>query len=222
MHLFQLTVPVMFLWAFPPASSALSTWSRLLLSQLTEAFPSLLYSPLIVLAANLLTSWTTLASRDRTGDQLIILFCSVDDVPPQSDPSSSEEGRWGDYARGAVYALQQKGHVLREGIIGIIDGSRGFDCSGVSSSAATGVAFLLALEYANGLHSITEDDNIELDRVIENEYLGLRNGVLDQSAILLSRENRLTLIDCKVSGSLISQFPMEGSMFCPQRGWLLC
>ncbi|GAQ83692.1 galactokinase [Klebsormidium nitens] len=126
-----------------------------------------------------------------------VVHFSVDDVPPQNDPSSSEEGRWGDYARGAVYALQQKGHVLKEGIIGIIDGSQGFDCSGVSSSAATGVAFLLALEYANGLYSITEEDNIELDRVIENEYLGLRNGVLDQSAILLSRKDRLTLIDCK-------------------------
>lgn len=33
-------------------------------------------------------------------------------------------------------------------------------------------------------------------RLIENEYLGLNNGILDQSAILLSRERQLTVIDC--------------------------
>lgn len=128
-------------------------------------------------------------------------YYSVDDVPPGGDPSVSEEGRWGDYARGAAFALRRKGHVLKAGISGIIDGSKGFDCSGVSSSAATGIAFLIALEHANGLHHITEDDNIELDRLIENEYLGLRNGILDQSAILLSKKDQLTLIDCKVSQS---------------------
>ncbi|EOY32093.1 Galacturonic acid kinase isoform 8 [Theobroma cacao] len=34
-------------------------------------------------------------------------------------------------------------------------------------------------------------------RVIENEYLGLRNGILDQSAILLSSHGCLTYMNCK-------------------------
>ena len=36
-----------------------------------------------------------------------------------------------------------------------------------------------------------------LDQAIENGYLGLRNGILDQSAILLSRAGHLTHIDCR-------------------------
>lgn len=35
-------------------------------------------------------------------------------------------------------------------------------------------------------------------RLIENEYLGLKNGILDQSAILLSSYGCLTCMDCKV------------------------
>lgn len=35
-------------------------------------------------------------------------------------------------------------------------------------------------------------------RYIENEYLGLRNGILDQSAILLSSQGCLTFMNCKV------------------------
>jgi len=35
-------------------------------------------------------------------------------------------------------------------------------------------------------------------RYIENKYLGLKNGILDPSAILLSRYGYLTFMDCKV------------------------
>jgi galacturonokinase len=43
---------------------------------------------------------------------------------------------------------------------------------------------------------VAPDQNILLDQYIENTYLGLRNGILDQSAILLSRRGYLTLLDC--------------------------
>ncbi|XP_021723443.1 galacturonokinase-like [Chenopodium quinoa] len=107
-----------------------------------------------------------------------------------------EECCWGRYAKGAVYALNRKGNVLSQGIIGLISGSSGLDSSGLSSSAAVGVAYLLALENANNI-SVSPTENIEYDRLIENEYLGLNNGILDQSAILLSRQGCLTFMDCK-------------------------
>lgn len=107
-----------------------------------------------------------------------------------------EECGWGRYARGAAFALERAGKHLYQGIIGFIEGSGSFDSSGISSSAAVGVAYLLAFESANDL-TISQLENIELDRLIENEYMGINNGVLDQSAILLSERNCLTCIDCK-------------------------
>ncbi|KAG0495502.1 hypothetical protein HPP92_000193 [Vanilla planifolia] len=92
----------------------------------------------------------------------------------------------------------EKGHgnLMVHGIIGFISGSEGLDSSGLSSSAAVGIAYLLALESANNL-SMSTSDNIDLDKIIENEYLGLRNGILDQSAILLSKYGYLTVMNCK-------------------------
>ncbi|EMS57751.1 Galacturonokinase [Triticum urartu] len=105
---------------------------------------------------------------------------------------------WESYARGAVYALQNSGYDLRKGIIGYISGVNGLDSSGLSSSAAVGIAYLLALENVNDL-VLSPVDNIQLDKSIENKYLGLENGILDPSAILLSRYSYLTFMDCKTA-----------------------
>ncbi|PHT42526.1 Galacturonokinase [Capsicum baccatum] len=56
--------------------------------------------------------------------------------------------------------------------------------------------YLLAFESANDL-VVCPTENIEYDRLIENEYLGLKNGILDQSAILLSSYGCLTFMNCK-------------------------
>lgn len=107
-----------------------------------------------------------------------------------------EECNWGNYARGALYALNSRGKKVTQGIVGYICGSEGLDSSGLSSSAAVGIAYLLALESANNI-MLSPMENIEYDRYIENEYLGLRNGILDQSAILLSSHGCLTFMNCK-------------------------
>ncbi|KAJ9550554.1 hypothetical protein OSB04_014599, partial [Centaurea solstitialis] len=115
----------------------------------------------------------------------------------ENHPSdTTEECKWGSYAKGAAYALQHGGNHLKQGITGVICGTEGLDSSGLSSSAAVGIAYLLALESANDL-TVSPTENIEYDRLIENEYLGLKNGILDQSAILLSSYGCLTCMDCK-------------------------
>uniref|UniRef100_A0A0D9ZQE8 Galactokinase n=1 Tax=Oryza glumipatula TaxID=40148 RepID=A0A0D9ZQE8_9ORYZ len=118
----------------------------------------------------------------------------VDDL--QKPIENPENINWESYARGAVYALQNFGYDLKKGIIGYISGVKGLDSSGLSSSAAVGIAYLMALENVNDL-VVSPVDNIQLDKSIENKYLGLENGILDPSAILLSRYGYLTFMDCK-------------------------
>ncbi|MFQ5342896.1 MAG: galactokinase family protein [Anaerolineae bacterium] len=112
---------------------------------------------------------------------------SIDDVPPRGEPL------WGNYVRGAVQALQQR-YTLHQGMDGVIAGE--MPIGGLSSSAAVGVAYLLALEDVNEL-DVSPMENIEFDRYIENEYIGLNNGILDQSVILLSDRRHLTFMDCQ-------------------------
>ncbi len=128
-------------------------------------------------------------------------FPSVKAIPLDALPPFAV-GDWADYARGAAFALERRSRLGR-GITAIVDGHD--DVGGLSSSAAAGVAYLLALEAANGLDA-SSAENIELDRVIENDYIGLNNGILDQSTILLSRAGHLTHVDCESGESRLVPF----------------
>ncbi len=114
------------------------------------------------------------------------------DVPPKF-PRDGSRRDWGNYVQGAALALQQR-HILRTGIDAVVGGS--MPIGGLSSSAAVGVAYLLALETANDL-TISAEENIQFDRYIENVYLGLKNGIMDQSMILKSERDTLTYLDCQ-------------------------
>src|SRR5690606_15967108 len=104
-----------------------------------------------------------------------------------------QRGDWANYVRGAALALQQR-HKLSVGLTGVIGGS--MPIGGLSSSAAVTIAYLLALEAINGL-AIDAYENVELCRFSENRYIGLNNGILDQSVILHSAQRHLTRIDCQ-------------------------
>ncbi len=110
---------------------------------------------------------------------------SLDSVPPYRPRD------WGNYVRGAVLALQRN-YQLKRGLVGVIEGD--MPIGGLSSSAAVTIAYLLALETINEL-DVSPKENISLVRYTENEYIGLNNGILDQSVILFSESNHLTLID---------------------------
>ncbi|KAF9617551.1 hypothetical protein IFM89_037363 [Coptis chinensis] len=101
-----------------------------------------------------------------------------------------EECIWGNYARGALVSLDSfvvlKDLIVQALALQLL----------LLLVFQAGVAYLLALECANNL-IVSPTENIELDRLIENEYLGVRNGILDQSAVLLSRHGCLTCMNCK-------------------------
>lgn len=106
---------------------------------------------------------------------------------------AAQKGEWANYVRGAALALQQS-HRLTTGLIGVVGGS--MPIGGLSSSAAVTIAYLLALEAINRL-DVDAHENVELCRFSENRYIGLNNGILDQSVILHSAERHLTRIDCE-------------------------
>ena len=110
----------------------------------------------------------------------------LDDVPP------CRRGDWGNYLRGAARALGRRRR-LERGLVGVVGGE--MPIGGLSSSAAVTTAYLLALETANGL-DVSPAENISLVRYTENTYIGLNNGILDQSVILFSERGSLTVIDC--------------------------
>ena len=107
-------------------------------------------------------------------------------------PSQVRERHWGDYARGAKYALRKR-FELSKGIDGVLQGS--LPVGGLSSSAAVLIAYVMALAKANGI-KLQPFEVVQIASEAEREYIGLNNGLLDQACIALGHKDGLLFLDC--------------------------
>ena len=107
-------------------------------------------------------------------------------------PAQMPEKHWGDYARGAKYALMKR-FGLRHGIEGVIQGS--LPVGGLSSSAAVLIAYVMAFAKANDI-MLQPFEVVKIASEAEREYIGLNNGLLDQACIALSKKDGLLFLDC--------------------------
>ena len=125
-------------------------------------------------------------------------------------PSQVKEGHWGDYARGAKYALRKR-FELKKGIEGVIQGS--LPVGGLSSSAAVLIAYVMAFAKANDIE-LRPFEIVKIASEAEREYIGLNNGLLDQACIALSKKNQLLFLDCDSNEYRLIPFgKVQGSGF---------
>lgn len=110
-------------------------------------------------------------------------------------PVDEKQNNWGDYLRGAVWAMQADHH-LKRGVKGLVQGS--MPVGGVSSSAALLCGFVKAIAKVNGL-ALSQMQVIEYASRAEREYVGLRNGILDQACVVLCEDNKLLYLDTNTS-----------------------
>ncbi len=108
-------------------------------------------------------------------------------------PALVKQGNWGDYARGAKFALQKR-FTLTRGFKGVIKGS--LPVGGLSSSAAVLIAYVMAFAQANNLQ-IKPFEVMKIASEAEREYIGLNNGLLDQACIALGKKDHLLMLDCE-------------------------
>ncbi len=109
-----------------------------------------------------------------------------------NQPSQVREKNWGDYARGAKYALRKRFELTR-GITGVIQGS--LPVGGLSSSAAVLIAYVMAFAKANDI-KLQPFEVVKIASEAEREYIGLNNGLLDQACIALGKKDGLLFLDC--------------------------
>lgn len=102
------------------------------------------------------------------------------------------EADWGDYVRSAVFALTDEGYALSVGFRGEIGGT--LPIGGLSSSASVIITYICALCRLNGI-SLNPERLIELAHFAETRYIGLNNGVLDQSCEVYGRRESLLHLD---------------------------
>ncbi len=103
----------------------------------------------------------------------------------------TKQDDWADYLRGATLFLSQK-HPIEKGISGVLEGS--LPIGGLSSSAAVVLVFLKALCDVNGIR-LTPAEMIDLSVRVENRYVGVSSGKLDQSCEVYAKKDHLLHLD---------------------------
>ncbi|MCQ2165846.1 MAG: galactokinase [Bacteroidales bacterium] len=98
---------------------------------------------------------------------------------------------WADYLRGATLELGRR-YPLSKGLSGVIEGT--LPIGGLSSSAAVTLVFLKALCAVNNI-SPEPLEIIRMAVTVENSYVGVSSGKLDQSCEIFCRKDKLLYLD---------------------------
>jgi len=101
---------------------------------------------------------------------------------------------WSDYPLGVAVKLEEAGHRLKGADL-LIHGDVPIG-SGLSSSAAIEVSTALALLDNAGL-SIDRLDLAKICQKAENEYVGIRSGIMDQFIACFGKKDTAVMLDCR-------------------------
>jgi len=105
-----------------------------------------------------------------------------------------EDNHWSNYERGVADILQKAGHKLT-GVSMIISGNIPLE-AGLSSSAAVEVATIVMFNALNEL-GIPDIELIKMAQKAENEFVGMKCGIMDQFISCLGKKDNALFIDCK-------------------------
>src|SRR5213075_176736 len=107
---------------------------------------------------------------------------------------STSPNPWGNYLRGVVALLRQSGRAKRGAYL-LVRSELPWG-GGLSSSASFEVACALALLGMNN-ETLTSEELAELCWRAENQWAGMRCGIMDQFIVTHARAGHALLLDCR-------------------------
>lgn len=111
-----------------------------------------------------------------------------------ADLDHKKADSWANYPKGMLRYLKEAGHVIPEGMDMVIFGNIP-NGSGLSSSASLELLMGVVLD---NLFNLNADclDLIKTGKRVENEFIGVNSGIMDQFAVGMGEENKAILLDC--------------------------
>jgi galactokinase len=148
----------------------------------------------------------TIAPRD---DRKLLIHTESfsDDIEIDLDDSGANaRGHWSDYVHGVALMLERAGHRLKGAALDVR--STVPIGAGLSSSAALEVAAGYALLETSG-HGIDRLELAKLCRQAENEFVGMRCGIMDQFIACFGRAGQALMLDCRSLEYRLVPLPAE-------------
>lgn len=116
------------------------------------------------------------------------------------------KGDWLNYIKAVFKYLLEKGLKVSQGLNILIHGT--ISSGGLSSSASLEILICKILKEIYKL-DISDLDLILLSVKVENEYIGVKSGIMDQYSIMMGRKNKATLIDCDAKSHEYIKFDLK-------------
>jgi len=148
----------------------------------------------------------------------IVLHCdsgdSADKAVAFDIGTTASDQNWARYAMASAASFLSFLPQVK-GFSGLVYGS--LLGAGLSSSASVILSYLAALASVNQL-TLSTAEQIELVRKVENEHMGLNNGLQDQMSIVLGREHALSLLHMESVSATYIKNPDN----IDEVSWVLC
>jgi galactokinase len=139
-------------------------------------------------------TWVAIAPRS---DRKIRLRSTNFPDPAEFDldmPDPRREGKWSDYPHGVAVMMEKAGYRLYGADL-LIQGEVPIG-AGLSSSAAIEVSTGLSLLDQSGIE-IDRKDLAKICQRAENEFVGMRSGLMDQFISCFGQPERALMLDCR-------------------------
>lgn len=106
-----------------------------------------------------------------------------------------EQHQWANYPKGVIRYLKAEGYGLENGLDILYFGTIP-NGAGLSSSASIEMVTGVLLEKLFS-HSIDRIELVKLGQRVENEFIGVNSGIMDQFAVGMCKKNAAVLLNCE-------------------------
>ncbi|HDR4901526.1 TPA: galactokinase [Bacillus cereus] len=100
---------------------------------------------------------------------------------------------WANYVKGVLLTLKEAGHKIDSGFELLVEGTIP-NGAGLSSSASLELLVGVVLEHLFNL-DVTRLELVKMGKKVENEFIGVNSGIMDQFAIGFGEEDKAILLD---------------------------
>lgn len=150
----------------------------------------------------------TIAMSSRTDNNIQIWSDKFDDIA-RRNLSDTANDHWSDYIVGAVILAHEQGYQSK-GVNIAVETTLPFG-AGISSSAAVTVGILkLARDLVK--HGTSDKDIAVLARRVENEYIGMPCGIMDQMAVAIASSGQALALDTETLDYELVDLPSDYHM----------
>lgn len=148
----------------------------------------------------------------------VVLHCDSGDNAERTTAfdigNNTTDENWVRYAMASASSVNAHAPGIN-GFSGLVYGS--LVSAGLSSSASVILAYIGGLAQANNIE-FTNAELVELARQVENDYMGLNNGLQDQMSVVFGRDNALSLLHMESTTASYIADPVNIDKVC----WVIC